>query len=286
VSATLPRGAVGLGLRPPIVRDLLERDGSVDYVEIIAENFLGDAELPASWLERVASRYPVVVHSVGLDLLGSDPLDENLLDGIARLADRLDAPFVSDHLAWCRLGRRHHHDLLPTPFRADLLDYAAERARYVQRRLDRPFALENLSSYVRFESSTMTEWDFTTGVVRESGCHHLLDLNNVFVSAMNHGFAPEDYLRAVDPARVLQIHLAGHEVLPNGGRIDTHDHRVEPRVWELYARWIAGRDTPTLLEWDQDLPPFDTLLAEVALARSHRAALSRAQADPQHRTGR
>lgn len=276
--STLPRGAVGLGLRPPIVRDLLEREATIDYVEIIAENFLGDAELPASWLQRIAARYPVVVHSLGLDLLGSDPLDEGLLDGLARLADRLDAPFVSDHLAWCRVGARHHHDLLPTPFREDLLAYAAERAHFVQRRLDRPFALENLSSYVQFESSTMSEWEFTTGVVRESGCHHLLDLNNVFVSAMNHGFAAEDYLRAIDPSRVLQIHLAGHEVLPNGGRIDTHDHRVDPRVWELYAAWIAARDTPTLLEWDQDLPPFDTLLAEVTLARSHRAAGAAARA--------
>jgi uncharacterized protein len=142
----------------------------------------------------------------------------------------------------------------------------------VQRRLDRPFALENLSSYARFQSSTMTEWEFTTGVVRESGCHHLLDLNNVFVSAKNHGFHPDDYLRAVDASKVLQIHLAGHEQLDNGGRIDTHDRVVVPELWTLYDRWIAGRDTPTLLEWDQDLPPLDTLLAEVARARSRRRA--------------
>jgi uncharacterized protein (UPF0276 family) len=264
----LPKGALGLGLRLPYYGHIFEHWPDVDYFEIISENFLGPALPPRQKLDRIRARYPIVLHGVGLNLLGHAPLDESYLDALCRLADHVDAPFVTDHLCWTGAHGVSHHDLLPTPYRPDLVAWAAERAALVQRRLGRPFGLENLSSYVELRSSTMTEWEFYAAVVRESGCWFLLDVNNIYVSSQNHGFDPDAYLAAIDFSRVLQVHMAGHTREPNGTIVDTHDHPVSDAVWALYARtWKMGGPFPTLLEWDARIPPMPDVLAELDKAR-------------------
>jgi uncharacterized protein (UPF0276 family) len=240
----------------------------IDYVEAITENFLSDARGPARQLELVRARYPVVLHGVGLNLLGHEPLDEAYLDQVCRLADRLDAPFVTDHLCWTRAGGRSHHDLLPVPFVPELVELGAERAAHVQRRLGRPFGLENLSSYVHFKSSTLSEHDFYAATVRSAGCWYLLDVNNIHVSSVNQGFDPQAYLESIEPGRVLQLHLAGHSIEPAGNLIDTHDRAVADEVWALHRQAIQRLGpVPTLLEWDADIPPLAVAVAELEKAR-------------------
>jgi uncharacterized protein (UPF0276 family) len=267
----LPGEALGVGLRVPHYRYVFEHEPDVDYFELISENFLGPASTPRARLERVRKRYPVVLHGVGLNLLGHAPLDEDYLDRLSRLADLVEAPFVTDHLCWTGAHGVTHHDLLPTPYTMDLVELAAERAEYVQRRLGRPFGIENLSSYVSFGRSTMTEWEFYSEVVRASGCWSMLDVNNVYVSSQNHGFDPDAYLAAIDFSRVLQVHLAGHTREPSGTIVDTHDQPVASAVWALYARaWKLGGPFPTLLEWDARIPPMPEVLAEIAKAKEAR----------------
>lgn len=270
-SSDLPRDAVGIGLRPPHYRDLFEQWPDLGYLEIISENFLGPAPRPRRNLARASSRYPIVLHGVGLNLLGHEELDEAYLDAVAELADRVDAPFVTDHLCWTGAHGANHHDLLPAPYTDDLVDFAAARAARVAERLGRPFGLENLSSYVAFAASTMTEWEFYTRVVRDAGCWFMLDINNVYVSSQNHGFDPAAYLDAIDFDRVLQVHLAGHTREADGVIVDTHDKPVSGEVWALYARaWAAGGPFPTLIEWDASIPPLADLIAEVDRAREVR----------------
>ena len=233
---------------------------------------MNGAALPLLHLERIRQRYPIVLHGVGLNLLGEAPLDEAYLDRLARLADAVDAPFVTDHLCWTGAHGVSHHDLLPTPYVPELVELAAERARHVQDRLGRPFGLENLSTYLEFRRSTLTEWEFYTSVVKSSGCWFMLDVNNIYVSSVNHGFDPLDYLRAIDFDRVLQVHLAGHTREPNGTIVDTHDQPVCAEVWRLYAdAWRMGGPFPTLLEWDGNIPPLPEVIAEVELALEARA---------------
>ncbi len=268
----LPAGALGVGLRPAHYGYVFEHWPKVDYFEIISENFLGPALLPRQKLDRVRERYPIVLHGVGLNLLGHAPLDDAYLDQLCRLADHVDAPFVTDHLCWTGAHGVSHHDLLPTPYVPELVGYAAERAREVQRRLGRPFGLENLSSYVEFKSSTMPECEFYREVVRESGCWFLLDVNNIYVSSENHGLSPDEYLGTIDFSRVLQVHLAGFTREPNDTLVDTHDHPVSSEVWSLYERaWKLGGPFPTLLEWDDHIPPMPEVLAELDEARRVRA---------------
>jgi uncharacterized protein (UPF0276 family) len=267
----LPADALGVALRAAHYPFVFEHEPAVDYFEIISENFLGPAPAPRARRARVRARYPIVLHGVGLNLLGHAPLDEDHLDRLARLADALDAPFVTDHLCWTGAHGITHHDLLPVPYTREIVELAAERAAYVQRRLDRPFGVENLSSYVTFRASTMTEWEFYASVVRESGCWSMFDVNNVYVSSQNHGFDPDAYLAAIDFSRVLQVHLAGHTREPNGTLVDTHDQPVSDAVWALYARaWKIGGPFPTLLEWDARIPPMPEVLAELAKAKEAR----------------
>jgi uncharacterized protein len=268
---SIPRDALGLGLRIPHYGHLFEHWPEVGYFEVISENFLGPALLPRERLDAVRARYPVVLHGVGLNLLGHAPLDEHYLDLVCRLADHVDAPFVTDHLCWTGAHGVSHHDLLPTPYVPELVELAAERAAYVQRRLGRPFGIENLSSYVEFQRSTMTEWEFYAAVVFASGCWSMLDVNNIYVSSVNHGFDPRAYLAKIDFSRVLQVHIAGHTREPDGTLVDTHDHPVPPEVWALYAEaWKLGGPFPTLLEWDERIPPMPEVLTELAKAREVR----------------
>ncbi|HXX68304.1 MAG TPA: DUF692 domain-containing protein [Polyangiaceae bacterium] len=263
----LASSAMGLGLRAPHYTHLFEHEPELDYFEVISENFLAPSPTARQRLGRVKAGYPIVLHGVGLNLLGHAPLDEAYLEALCRLADAVDAPFVTDHLCWTGAHGVSHHDLLPVPYLPELVELAAERAFEVQRRLGRPFGLENLSSYVEFSGSTLTEWEFYSAVVRAADCWSLLDVNNIYVSSQNHGFDPDRYLAGVDFSRVLQVHLAGHTRESDGTIVDTHDHPVSDPVWALYARaWKMGGPFPTLIEWDAHIPPMPEVLAQLARA--------------------
>lgn len=266
----LSRNALGLGLRTRHYRELGGPWPDIDYFEIISENFLSRAQGPRYHLDRVRERYPIVLHGVGLNLLGPAPPSSDYLDRVAALAELVDAPFVTDHLCWTGAQGISHHDLLPVPHVPELVELAAERARNVQQHLGRPFGLENLSSYVEFEASTMTEWDFYAGVVERAGCWFMLDINNVYVSSQNHGFLPTDYLARIDLSRVLQVHVAGHTREPNGVIIDTHDHPVIDAVWQLYRGAFRAQPFPTLLEWDDRIPPLAEAVTELKRAAEAR----------------
>lgn len=262
----LPRTAMGVGYRVSLIDALLADDApaSVQYVEIISENFLGPAPRPRENLVKLSAKYPVVLHGVGLNLMGVEPLDERYLDALCRLADDVDAPFVSDHLCWTGAGGHAHHDLLPFPFTASTLDFAASRAAYVQRRLGRPFGLENVSSYVTFAQSTLTEAEFTTRVVRDAGCSLMFDVNNVVVSSHNHGLDPAEWLALVDFSRVLQVHVAGYDRQPDGIWVDTHDRHASDETKRFYGdAWRRGGPFPTLFEWDDRIPPLSRVVDEL-----------------------
>jgi len=190
---------------------------------------------------------------------------------VSELAASLDAPCFSDHLCWTQLDDWHSHDLLPTPFTEEIADHAASRAEIVQGLLSVPFGIENLSSYAAFAGSTLTEWEFYRRVVEGAKVWRMLDINNIFVSAENHGFDPHAYLESVDWDRVLYVHLAGHHVRPDGLRIDTHDAPVCAEVWGLYRdAWTLGGPFPTLIEWDDNIPTWERLVEEATSARRHR----------------
>lgn len=267
----LSRTAVGLGLRPAHYRELWDAAPPLDYLEILTENYLGAAAGPRYHLERFKERYPLVLHGVALNLLGPAPPSHDYLDRVAALAESVNAPFVSDHLCWTGSNGLSHHDLLPVPHVQELVELAAERARYVQQHLGRPFGLENLSSYLQFAASDLSEQDFYAEVVERSGCWFMLDINNVHVSSHNHGFSAESYLERIDFSRVLQVHVAGHMQLPNGALLDTHDHPVADAVWQLYARAFERSPFPTLLEWDERIPPLSEALAQLERAKQVRA---------------
>jgi uncharacterized protein (UPF0276 family) len=199
-------------------------------------------------------------------------LNPRYLDELASLAEIIDAPFVSDHLCWTGAHGVSHHDLLPLPYTQDLIGFAAERAAAVQKHLGRPFALENVSSYVQFATSEMHEWEFYRAVVEEAGVSFMLDINNIYVSSQNHEFDPLLYLKHIAFDRVVQVHLAGHERQPDGAVIDTHDRAVAPAVWELYrTAWSMGGPFPTLLEWDERIPDWPGMLSEIDKARELRS---------------
>ncbi len=240
---------------------------ALDWFEAISENHFAPGGNPRRMLRAVRDRFPVVLHGVALSIGSVDPLDEAYLDRLAALAAEVDPPFVSDHLCWSGAGGRFAHDLLPLPFTEEALRHVGERVAMVQDRLRRPLLLENVSSYVRFVSSAMSEWEFLSALCERTGCGLLLDVNNVFVSAHNHGFSAEAYIRGLPGDRIGQIHLAGHR--RNGALLlDTHDHPVREEVWDLYRLAIRTHGpVPTLIEWDAHLPPFERVVAEARRAR-------------------
>ena len=284
--SSMRRDALGLGLRPQFYRDLLEpalrQPGQrqlalgqpklgVDFFEVILENYLGKATLPRENLHRVAAAFPIVGHGVSLNLLGSDPIDLDYLSQVKDLVAEFKLPYVTDHLCWTAHRGVTHHDLLPVPYARELIPYAAERARQVQEYLGVPFGIENLSSYIRYARDELPEWEFYRRVVEESGCWYMLDINNVYVSSVNHGFSAAEYLHSVLWDRVLQVHVAGHQARPDGIRHDTHDQPVCDAVWQLYcAAWDHGGPFPTLLEWDANVPPLAVAAMELQKARAYR----------------
>jgi uncharacterized protein len=267
---TLYPHAIGLGLRIPHYRHIFAEWPKVDFFEIISENFMGDAPLPRANLEKILSHYPVVLHGVSLGIASASALDREYLRRLKQLVVFTETPFFTDHLCWTMAHGIHHHDLLPLPYTEENARYVAERVAAVQDFMDIPFGLENLSSYAAFNESEMTEWDFYNRVVDLAGCHYMLDINNVYVSSVNHGFSPRDYLNSIRWPRVLQCHIAGHTEKPDGTLLDTHEEPVRKEVWELYANaWQLSGGFPTLLERDDKLPPFETLHAEALRARDY-----------------
>jgi uncharacterized protein (UPF0276 family) len=270
--------ALGLGLRPELYAPLkarLSQEGPhlIGFLEIIAENFLGPAPLPLKHLDELSALIPITLHSVSLNLCGADPLNPTLLASLRALASRVRAPYLTDHLCWTSLAPVHHHDLLPPPYERDLLPYVTARAQIIQETLGLPFGIENISAYATWSPQhptepPLSEWDFYHHLVQDSNTHYMLDLNNLYVSSQNLQFDPEEYLAHLDWTRVLQVHIAGHQTHPNGLLHDTHDRPVSDPVWTLYRQaWRRGGPFPTLLEWDNDLPPLEAL--EDLLAHAH-----------------
>lgn len=275
----LPDLGVGVGLRRKHHDTILAGRPRVDWFEIISENFMVPGGLPRATLDRVlAMGYPLVQHGVALGIGSPDPLDMDYLRRLKELVRRTGSPWVSDHLCWARAHGVDLHDLLPLPYTEEALRHVAERARVVQDFLEVPFLLENASSYLTYAESRMTEWEFLSALIEEADCGALLDVNNVYVSAYNHGFDPAAYVDAIPAHRVAQIHLAGHT---NYGRyiIDTHsDHVIDP-VWALYRRAIERLGpVSTLIEWDDKIPPLEVLLAEAEKARAIRDEVERVRA--------
>ncbi len=267
----LPQLGFGVGLRTPHFSHVLRERPPVDWFEVISENYMDSGGRPRYVLDQVAERYPVVVHGVSLSVGSTDPLNFDYLRKLKGLADAVKARWVSDHICWTGVAGRNAHDLLPVPFTEDTLAHIVARVRTVQDYLERPLVLENPSSYVEFASSTMPEWEFVTRLAEEADCGLLLDVNNVFVSSVNHDFDPAEYVRNVPHGRVVQFHLAGHTDFGTH-RIDTHDGPVIDPVWDLYrlAHRLTG-GAATLLEWDANIPSFEEVHGEVLKATRHLA---------------
>jgi hypothetical protein len=260
--ATIAARAVGIGLRAPHYAAILEARPALGFLEVHSENYFFAGGPALAWLERFASSWPVSLHGVGLAPGSVDPLDERHLEKLAALVRRFEPALVSEHLCWGMAGGRHANDLLPLAYTEEALALVAERIDSVQERLGRRILVENVSSYVAMEGAAMSEWEFIAEVSRRSGCGVLLDVNNVWVSAHNHGFDPMRFVEGLDPGSVGEIHVAGHE---RDGEIliDTHSRRVCDDVWALYEHAIAHLGArPTLVEWDADIPALGVLLDE------------------------
>ncbi|MGA7978781.1 MAG: DUF692 domain-containing protein, partial [Chromatiaceae bacterium] len=245
----------GLGLRKEHYQTVLAERPAVDWLEVLTENYLVPGGKPLYYLEHIRRDYPMVMHGVSLSIGGSDPLDWGYLTQVKALAARVEPAWVSDHLCWTGVNRTNLHDLLPLPYTEEALRHVVERVRRVQDFLGRRLLLENVSSYLTYRDSRLTEWEFLCAVADEADCLILLDVNNIYVSGYNHGFDPRTYLEAIPGERVRQIHLAGHR---NLGRylIDTHDEPVTAPVWDLYE--LAARrfgPVSTMIERDDQIPP-------------------------------
>ena len=254
----------GLGLRPQHYEAILESAEGIDWLEVITENYLVPGGKPLHFLERFRERFPLVMHGVSLSIGSSDPLDAAYLAQVRALAQRIEPAWISDHLCWTGVEGRNLHDLLPLPYTEEALAHVVDRVRQVQDALQRQILLENVSSYLTYRDSEMTEWEFLREVAQRADCALLLDINNIYVSSVNHGFDPARYLEAMPAARVRQFHLAGHSDL-KGHLIDTHDHPVAPAVWDLYAQALQRFGAvPTMIERDDNIPPLAELQAELA----------------------
>ncbi len=253
---------VGIGLRSPHVAQVVAARPPVPWFEVVTENYLDPGPRALGALERIRSRYPIALHGVSLNLGSVDPLDEDYLGALATLVARFEPAIVSDHVCWTGVGGVNSHDLLPLPYAEGVVQHCADRILRVQDRLGRRILVENVSSYLVAPGSEMAEWEFLGSLADRADCGILLDVNNVYVSSVNHGFDPATYLDAVPAERVRQLHLAGHEAW-DGMLVDTHGAVVADEVMRLYTRTI-GRlgPVPTLLEWDRDLPDLATLLDE------------------------
>jgi len=266
MTSIAPFTGFGLGLRKEHYADYLERDVPVDFVEIISENYMVDGGRPLATLDAICARHPVAMHGVSMSIGTVGGLDRAYLARLKALAERIEPLWVSDHLCWTGIDGHNTHDLLPLPYTRQALDVVCANVMQAQDALHRPMLIENPSSYCTFPDTDMSEWEFLAELTRRTGCYLLLDVNNVYVSAVNHGFDAQAFLSGIPADRVRQIHLAGHT--PGEILIDTHDRAVCEDVWALYADACARfGPVATMIERDDDIPPLDDLLAELDQAR-------------------
>jgi uncharacterized protein len=262
-----PSLGFGLGLRVDHYEAILADNPPVDWFEALTENYLVPGGKPLDYLMRIRERYPVVMHGVSMSIGSTQPLDRDYLAQVKALAARLEPQWISDHLCWTGVAGRNMHDLLPLPYTEEALANVVERVRTAQDILGRRILLENVSSYVTYRDSQVTEWEFLREIAERADCLILLDVNNIHVSSVNHEFDPLDYLNAIPVDRVQQIHLAGHE--DHGDYlIDTHDHPVPEPVWELYSAAVRRfGSVSTMIERDANIPPLEELCSELDAAR-------------------
>ena len=262
-----PFSGFGLGLRRDHYKDFLGGEVPVDFVEVISENYMVDGGKPLRVLEQIRAKIPVILHGVSMSIGSADGLNLDYLAKLKALVRRIEPLWVSDHLCWTGTSAHNSHDLLPLPYTREALDSVCNNIDLAQETLGRPLLFENPSSYMTFPDDEMSEWEFIAQMTRRSGCYLLLDINNVYVSAHNHGFTSEDYLAGLPMSRVRQIHLAGHT--DGDIKIDTHDQAVCDGVWQLYAkaRGMLPDEVATMIERDDDIPPLPVLLEELELAR-------------------
>ena len=262
----------GLGLRIAHYDDFLSREVPVDFLEIISENYMVDGGRPLYVLDQVRERYPIVMHGVSMSIGSADGLCTDYLKRLKALANRVRPLWVSDHLCWTGIEGFNSHDLLPLPYTQEALDLVCSNIAHAQDALERPILIENASTYVSFSEGELTEWEFLSEICGRTGCYLLLDVNNIYVSGANNGFDPRAFISGIPSGRVRQVHLAGHSL----GRtclIDTHDEAVPDAVWDLYGA-ACRRFGPaaTMIERDDNIPPLDELLEELAIARKIAAA--------------
>jgi uncharacterized protein len=261
--ADFPSLGFGVGLRRPHYNLILDTHPKVDWFEVISENFMVEGGRALEVLEGVREHYPIAMHGVSMSIGSTDPLNRSYLRKLRELARRFEPAWLSDHLCWTGVGGHNLHDLLPLPYTEEAINHVVARIRRVQDTLERPILIENVSSYMAFADSTMTEWEFISTIAEEADCGILLDINNIFVSAFNHRFDANEYVDAVPVERVVQYHLAGHS--DHGTHLlDTHDHPVRDEVWALYER-AARRfgEVAAIVEWDDNIPEF-AVLAEAS----------------------
>jgi len=270
----------GLGLRPQHYHDILNGEPAVDWFEVISENYMVPGGQPLRMLDRIAERYPVVMHGVSLSIASTAPLDMEYLAGLKALAARVGPKWVSDHLCWTGVHGVNLHDLLPVPYTEEALGHVAGRIAQVQDFLGRRIAIENVSTYLEYECSEMSEWEFVAELARRADCWLLLDVNNVFVSGVNHSFSTRQFLDSIPVDRVVQFHLAGHSE-GETCLIDTHDAPISEDVWRLYAKALERfGPVSTMIERDDNIPPLAELVAELGEAR--RIASGVPHAERQH----
>ncbi len=265
-----PYKAVGVGLRAPHLSQFIRDKPKIAWLEAHTENYFHPTE--QKQLEAIRHYYPISLHGVGMSLGSVDSLDRSHLKRVKHLVDQIDPIAISEHLSWSSINQAYANDLLPLPYTQELLDLLTNKIHQVQEALQRPLKIENPSTYLQFTHSTWTESAFLAELQRTTGCELLLDLNNVYVNSLNHGFTVSDYLAEIDPQTVTEIHLAGFitRTLPEGHiHIDSHSQPVCSAVWQLYQTWIQQHGiVPTLIEWDQDIPSLSRLLQEARTAQS------------------
>ena len=265
----LPDLGLGLGLRGEHFNHILEHRPAVDWFEIISENFMDSGGRPRYVLDQIAEKYPIVMHGVSMSIGSTDPLNFEYLKGLKKLADEINPKWISDHLCWTGVLSLNSHDLLPVVLNEESLQLITTKIKQVQDYLDRPLILENPSTYLTFQQSTIPEWQFLKYMVEETNCGLLLDVNNVYVSSFNNEFDPIEYIEGLPFESIVQMHLAGHQ--HNGDHIiDTHDSPVVDPVWELFSlAWERTGGTSTLLEWDGNIPEFDVCHEELLKAKNY-----------------
>jgi uncharacterized protein (UPF0276 family) len=257
----------GLGLRTDYYETIISEKPHIDWFEIITENYLVPGGKPHYYLEKIRNHYPMVMHGVSMSIGSMDPLDRDYLRRVKTLADKIKPEWISDHLCWTGIHHKNTHDLLPLPYTEEAISHVANRIQQVQDFLGCRILIENVSSYISYKQSTMTEWDFLKEISNLADCLILLDVNNIYVSSINHEFDPVDYIHAIPAERVYQIHLAGHSDM-GGYIIDTHDQDIVDPVWDLYAIALQRYGfVSTMIERDDNIPPLSTLMVELNHAK-------------------